>query len=315
MNMRPHNTERGVILLIVLWVVVALSVIAFSFASNVQMGARSIRNARDGAVGYFLAKGAINESIFELLKTTQAGDNPEGVTLFKQLRVAHQPLDMELDSGTAQCWIENEAGKLDLNAGSPLVFRNILVQQFDLDDASADSLVAQWTEWRKQKSDANGNIQGGPLLSVENLLGLSGMKPEFMYGFWRRARDGSVEHHRGLLELATVYSGFNGINLNYAPIEVLQALPGVDSTEAAAIISIRTQHYFESIDDCQQRVPIQFGDEARNLVTVQDSQAFTFVASGRASGTDYDRTVRAVVKFGVNTPLGYQIVYWKDEEI
>jgi type II secretory pathway component PulK len=141
------------------------------------------------------------------------------------------------------------------------------------------------------------------------------MKPEFIYGFWRRASDGKVEHRRGLLELTTLYSGSVGINLNDAPLEILQALPGVSDSEAKAIINARTQHFFESVDDCQQRVPIQFNDEAKNLVSVQESTAFALVGSGRATGADYERTVRAIVKFGTNDPPGYRIVYWKDEEI
>ncbi len=315
MKSRPYNPESGVILLIVLWVVVALSVLAFGFASNVQLGTRSIRNTKDGAVGYFLARGAINESIFEVMKMTQAGTPQEVGTAFKQLRTAQQPLAFTLDTGSAQCWVENESGKLDLNAGSPLLFRNILIRQFDLDTNVANALTAQWEEWRKQKTDSSGSILGGPLNSVEELSGLKGMKPEFIYGFWRRAADGTVEHRRGFLELASLYSGFAGINLNYAPIELLEALPGVNVPEANAIVQARTRHYFESIDDCQQRVPIQFNDEARYLVTVQESTAFSVVATGRAAGSDYNRTIRAIVKFGVNDPLGYRIVYWKDEEI
>jgi type II secretory pathway component PulK len=314
MKSRPDNPERGVILLIVLWVVVALSVIAFGFASNVQLGTRSIRNSKDGAVGYYLARGAINQSIFELMKTTRAGTAPDVGLAFKQLRTAQQPLAFTLDTGSAQCWIENESGRLDLNAGSPLLFRNLLIRQFDLDEPVANALTAQWEGWRQQKPDSSGNIHGGPLNSVEELSGLEGMKPEFIYGFWRRAHDGTVEHRRGLLELTTLYSGFAGINLNYAPMELLQALPGVTISEANGIVQARTRHYFESIDDCQQRVPLQFNEESGNLVTVQESTASSLVATGRAAGSDYERTIRAIVKFGVNEPLGYRIVYWKDEE-
>ncbi|MBZ5535375.1 MAG: general secretion pathway protein GspK [Acidobacteriia bacterium] len=315
MKRHLRNSESGVILLIVLWVVVALGVLAFGFATNIQLGMRSIRNTKDGVSGYFLAKGAISESIFEMMKISQP-DTPQEVGLaFKQQRTAYQPLSITLETGSAQCWIENESGKLDLNAGSPALFRNLLIRQFDVDDSLANDLVNQWEEWRRPKLDSNGNTQGGPLNSVEELSGLKGMKPEFIYGFWRRAPDGTVEHRRGLLNLATLYSGSAGINLNDAPLEILQALPGVTASEAKAIASARTAHFFESIDDCQQRVPIQFNDESRNLVSIQESTAFAFIASGRAAGSDYERTIRAIVKFGTNDPLGYRIVYWKDEEI
>lgn len=315
MNRHLKKSERGVILLIVLWVVVALSVLAFGFATNVQLGMRSIRNTKDGVSGYFLAKGAMNELIFEMMKISQPDTPREAGLAFTQERASSQPLSITLETGSAQCWIENESGKWDLNAGSAAIFRNLMMRQFGVDDTLANDLVTQWEEWRKPKPDPSGNFQGGPFNSVEELSGLRGMKPEFIYGFWRRASDGTVEHRRGLLSLATLYSGSPGINLNDAPLEVLQALPGVNAAEANAIVNARAQRFFESVEDCQQRVPIQFNDEARNLVTLQESTAFALVATGRAAGSDYERTIRAIVKFGTNDPLGYRIVYWKDEEI
>jgi type II secretory pathway component PulK len=314
--MTDKKNEHGAILLIVLWVLVVLSVLAFGFASNVQMGARAVRNAKDGTIGYFLTKAAINETIFELESIFAPGIDPQVLASFKQRQVSRQPVKFDLKTGTAECWIENEAGKLDLNSGSPVMLRNLLVHQFDLSDSDADNLVNQWTNWVKATPDSTtGVVRGGPLLAVESMMQFSGMKPEYVYGFWKPKREGGVEHRRGLMELTTVYTNFSQINLNDAPEEVLQAIPGVDASEVQAIINARTQHFFESIDDCQRRVPMQFNDAARNLVTVEEAPTYTLVARGRAAGSDYDRTVRAIVRLGVNQPLRYQILYWKDEEI
>jgi hypothetical protein len=98
-------------------------------------------------------------------------------------------------------------------------------------------------------------------------------------------------------------------------MEILQALPGVDASEAKAMFDARSLHYFESIDDCQQRTPIQFNDLAKNLVTVGESSTFTLVGRGQAKGSSAPRTVRAIVRSQTNDPLGYRILYWKDEEI
>jgi type II secretory pathway component PulK len=127
-------------------------------------------------------------------------------------------------------------------------------------------------------------------------------------------REGAVVLHRGLLSLATVFSDSAHINLNYASIDLLRALPGLVDAEAQAIVDARTQHYFESVDDCQQRTAIQFNDAARELVAVDDLPTFTLLAQGRAQDAGIERTVRAIVKFGSETPLGYRILYWKDEE-
>jgi type II secretory pathway component PulK len=316
-NHRPHahGPEKGVILLIVLWVLVALSVLAFGFASNVQMGARAVRNAKEGAVGYFLAKAAVNEAIYEAAKMAQPGTDAQAGISFKQQRVAHQPIALNLDTGLGQCWMENESGKFDLVVGSPLVFRNLLIRQFDAPEPVADVLLSGWNEWRKQFGGATGAIQGGTPTAVEDVLAIAGMKPEFVYGAWKRTTEGTVEFRRGLLELATVASNSARINLNYAPVEILRALPGVDARQADGIVNTRTQHFFQSVNDCQERVPIQFADETQNLVTTDESLAFTVVAKGRAHDAAYERTIRALVTFKTTDTMGYRILYWKDEEI
>lgn len=314
-KLKSLHTERGAILLIVLWVVIALGVLAFGFASNVQMGARSIRNSKDGTVGYFLAKAAVNESIFEMLKFSQPGVDPDAATLFKQLRIAQQPLTFTLDTGQGQCWIENEMGKIDLNSGSPLLLQNLLVRQYGLDNQAAENLVANWTEWRKTPSDNDTTLHGGPLNAVEDLAVLNGMKPGILYGYWGLNSDNGVEQRRGLVDLATVYSNGPFINLNYAPLEILRALPGMDAAQAEGIVRTRNQQFFKSVDDCQERVPLQFSDAARGLVTVEESSVYTLVAMGRPTDSPTQRTVRAIVQLKSQGRLGYRILYWKDEEI
>jgi general secretion pathway protein K len=318
MRRGKHNSltsERGAILLVVLWVVIALGVLAFEFASNVQLGARSIRNSKEGTAGYFLAKAAVNESIFEMLKFGQPGVDPDAVALFKQLRIARVPLTFTLDTGQAQCRVENEMGKLDLNMGSPILFQNLLVRQYGLTDQAAKDLIARWNEWRNPTSDSDPALHGGPLNSIEDLAALNGMKAEIIYGSWGLTSENKVEHRRGLIELATVFTGSQQINLNYAPVELLRALPGIDASEADAIVRTRNQLFFKSVDDCQQRVPLQFIDVARGMVTVEESPVFTLVATGRPTNSSADRTVRVIMQFNSQDPLGYRILYWKDEEI
>jgi type II secretory pathway component PulK len=318
MRRGKHNSatsERGAILLVVLWVVIALGVLAFEFASNVKLGARSVRNSKEGTAGYFLAKAAVNESIFEMLKFGQPGVDPDAVALFNQLRISRVPLTFTLDTGQAQCWVENEMGKLDLNMGSPILFQNLLVQQYGLTDREAMDLIARWNEWRKPTSDSDPELHGGPLNSIEDLAALKGMKAEIIYGSWGLTSENMVKQRRGLIELATVFTGSQQINLNYAPVEILRALPGVDASEAEALVRTRNQHFFKSVSDCQDRVPLQFNDIARGMVTVEESPVLTLVATGRATGSSVDRTVRVIMQFNSQDPLGYRILYWKDEEI
>ncbi|MDD5544816.1 MAG: type II secretion system protein GspK [Acidobacteriia bacterium] len=314
MKKTRSQSDRGVILLIVLWVTIMLSVIAFGFASDIQLGARSVENTNQSAAGYFLAKAAVSEAVYEMMKMNQGGVDVAVSRAFKQQRIALQPITIQLETGTGDCWIENEAGKLDVNSGSPWVLQNLLVKQFGVEESKAESIAAAWTDRRKATPDSEGLLHGGPLTSVEEMLDVSGMKSSFVYGEWALDREGQAVLHRGLLSLATVYSASPRLNLNYASIDLLKSLPGVTDDQAHLIETTRAQRYFDSVDDCQQRTAVQFSDQARDLVSVEDLPVFTLLARGHAKDAGFDRTVRAIVQFGP-TPMGYRILYWKDEEL
>ncbi len=310
-----YGSERGVILLIVLWVMIALGVLAFGFSSDVQMGARSIRNLKESATGYFLAKAAINEAVYEMYRYSQPGLDQTQVAWFRQQRVSRQPVVVALDTGKGQCWIQNEEGKFDLNAGSSLVLVRLLKNQFGLDDPTAESMVIQWTNWRKAASTSASALPGGLFSSVESMTVLPGVQPGWIYGEWRRSEKNTAEFHQGMLDLATVYTGLPQINLNYASKELLEALPGVTESLAESIVRTREQSLFTSVDDCQQRIAYEFNTDAKNVVTTAEVPIYTLVAKGQATDVSMERTVRAVVQVGTRDPLGYRFLYWKDEEL
>jgi len=60
---REHRENRGSALIAVLWLVAALSAIAFTVASSVRSEVGRVSNATDGLKAYYLATGAIERAL------------------------------------------------------------------------------------------------------------------------------------------------------------------------------------------------------------------------------------------------------------
>ena len=140
-------------------------------------------------------------------------------------------------------------------------------------------------------------INRAPLDISEMLIMSQDITSEILYGGNGR---------KGLADYCTVYSD-GRININYAPLEVLELLPGLDSGLAARIVSDRTEKIFESLKDIQllpgasPRTSIQL----TNLVTFKSRffelkiQNFTQDDSqgGVSFNIIFDRNARKIIRW------------------
>src|SRR6266849_4318287 len=77
-----RDKQQGVILILMLWVLVALSIIVFSMASEVRTETIATRNAKLMTQAYYNARAGIHETIVKLLKRNQTrfgGPIPTGI--------------------------------------------------------------------------------------------------------------------------------------------------------------------------------------------------------------------------------------------
>ena len=66
MTSAPRNDEQGVILIALLWILVALSVIALSFSRESRVDVSVARNTRDLTMAYYVARAGIQTAVFRL---------------------------------------------------------------------------------------------------------------------------------------------------------------------------------------------------------------------------------------------------------
>lgn len=184
--------QRGVALVLVLWVISLLAVIAGNFAYSMRGEAQIAHNLVRIAQTQALADAGVHRALFELMKP------PADLQRWQGDGVGHE---FQLDGTTVYVVIADESGKIDLNA-APIELLKGLLKSVGLGEEAAANLAAQLKP-----------PVGTPFDTVEDLQKVVGVSPE-LYG--------------RLAPALTVYSGQAGVNTVVATREVLLAIPGVN---------------------------------------------------------------------------------------
>ena len=222
--MRGHRLlqgpQRGVALIMVLWLTVLLTVIGGAFAFSMRSEALASRNAVSLAQSRAAADGAIERATFELLRprTTESW-KADGVPRRWQ------------DGGVVlEASVRDESSKIDINMAAEPLLKSLFVNLAGLSDADASALVEAIADWRDpddlrrpngaeapdyRAADSNYTPANRPFETVGELSRVLGMTPAIY------ARVSGV---------LTVHSRQSGVNALTAERDALLALPGT-STE------------------------------------------------------------------------------------
>lgn len=232
--------QRGVALVLVLWVVTLLSVIAGNFAFSMRGEAQIARNLLSTAQAQAQADAGVQRAWYELMKP------PTELSRWVGDGTAHE---LGLTDGVLRVSVQDESGKIDLNTASEALliglFRSVGVGA-DAAVALADS-VQDWRDADKLRrlhgAEEAEYIAAGktyvpsnaPFETVDELQRVLGMTSELF---------------RRLEPALTVYSRQPGINTALAPREALLAIPGVNPEAVQQFLALR-----QSMVASQQVVP------------------------------------------------------------
>jgi general secretion pathway protein K len=209
--------QRGIALVLVLWLTALLTVIAGGFAYAMRNEAQAARNTMSEAQARAVADGAVARTVFELMRPRTipgvwAADGVFHVWDEDGLRVAAAAVD--------------ESGKIDINTVTDALLLSFLQTAGQLDPDTAGRLVDAIGDWkdaddlRRPNGAESAEYQAAGLSykpanaafeTVADLQRVLGMTPAL---FARLAGN------------LTVYSGAPGINPQFASRAVLMALPG-----------------------------------------------------------------------------------------
>ncbi len=213
----PPFRQRGIALVLVIWVAVLLLVVASSFILERRSETLVVRNSASMARAEAIADAGVNRAVFEIYRIGPSAEQwkPDGTAY-----------DWSFDGAAVKVEIRDESAKIDINTAPDLLLRGLFVSAGVADD-EAVKLVDAILDWRDADSlkRPNGAEEpeyraaglsyrpaNAPFQAIEELQLVLGMRPEI---------------YRRIAPSITVFSRQAGINSPFARREVLLAIPGV----------------------------------------------------------------------------------------
>lgn len=215
--------QNGIVLVVILWATVLLSVImgglVLAMRTEIRLALTQSAQVKAGA----LAEAGINHVILRLLQADRR-QTPRLTLRTKQYRFG---------AGQVRTYVEDEAGKIDLNQAGPELLDDLLLS-VGLRDEQRESLVEAILDFRdpdnlnrlkglEEEVYRESGLDYGPknarFDTVEELLQIPGM---------------STKLFKKLRRAITVHSGLKEVNLTLASMSVLKAVPNQDPEELRA---------------------------------------------------------------------------------
>ena len=288
--------QRGIALVLVLWVALLMSVIAGSFALSARTESLQSRILFNETQARFYAEAGLNRAVYELR-------NPDPETRWIADGRVHK---IQMDDTTIEIKIIDESGKIDLNqANEELLVGLFASQGVDYDEAIGMSdKILDWIDADEETrlagaEDADYFAEGyphgakdAPFDTVPELIQVMGI---------------DYEMYRKIEPALTVYSGRKNINLAFAPKEVLLAIDGITPEMAETFIADR-----QAIEDLNAPLPVLaegFSGQFRGGGTT-----FSIVSKATLPNKQYAEIDATIRMGGTLQGRPYRVVRWRDNE-
>ncbi|GAB4237216.1 MAG: type II secretion system protein GspK [Acidobacteriota bacterium] len=315
-------------MLVVLWVLVAVSLLALSFSASVRLEVDAARNVVEQKRAYYVARAGIEYAVYRLLEAQSAffaaqqaqQGMPDQVPL-----VLTGHLSLPFGGGRAEVEVVDETGKVNPNVAPPNLLFNLLVM-VGVAPERADVITQSVLDWidpddlvHELGAESDYYLSLDPPYAAKNsfidvpeeLLLIQGVTPEIYYGRKTTGDDGEPVRLYGLQDYITTFSGAGQININAAPLPVLAAIPGISFETAQAIVAARAAGPLRSLGDLGAYAA-GLGGEAMQYVGVFRSNVFSLDSRGMLEGSQVTARIRAVVRVDGLGPRGYTVLYWNE---
>ena len=310
-NKKAATAEKGIALLMTLWVLTIMMVLVLSFSYMTRTETYATLSFKEGMEKKFLAEAGIERGILELFYRNANKNQAILLEGHEVWRIDGRPYKDLMGEGEFSVGITDESGKIDINAmtdgGSDIILRNLL-KNLGVQEEETNTIVDSILDW-KDADDAH-HLSGAEdeyymslpnpykaknanFDTLEELLLVKGITSEILYG---------NKEKKGIINLLTIYSNKIQININAAPKEVLMAIPGITPEIADSIISFREHDEIKNAAEVGILPGIKY-------VTLGDSYTYTIDSSGIKGNAKTGFKIRATVKIeGVNN---YRYLYYK----
>jgi general secretion pathway protein K len=225
-----QRPQRGIALIMVLWLTVLLAVIGSSFAYSMRGEALAARNTMSLAQARAGADGAVERMAYELSRARVSPDAwaPDG-----------QPHTWNEADVALTATAYDESSRIDLNAASDALLKGMLQNVGGQDAETAQRTLDAILDWRDADELKRPNGAEAPDYQAAGSKYLPTNSPFESVGELQRVLGVDAALMGRVAPLLTVYSRQQGINLKTAARDVLLALPGVTPEQVDAFITAR----------------------------------------------------------------------------
>ncbi len=290
----PGRFERGIALLLVLWVVTLLAVIAGSFVYGARNTALTTGNQVSIARARALADAGIYRGLYELAKPVSDG---------ARWQADGRAHEFGLDEGTIRLVMRDETARIDLNTANDDLLKGLLLST-GLDEEQANQVLDAILDWRdadelvrpqgaeRDQYEAKGlpyiptNSQ---FRTVAELQGVIGVTPDL---------------YRKLAGALTVFSRQAGINSTIASRQVLLALPNAIAENVDSHLAEREEMLEAGM------APLAF-PPAAGFETAATAQVYNLRSFAKAAdGTQFVR--EAVIRLTQDPKRPFVTFIWQE---
>ena len=312
-----RGDEQGTVLVLVLLVLALISVLILAWAQEWRVELKLTSNFQAAHTSRRLAEAGVYYAIGKMVAANiaaasfQAPTSAAPGTLWQGDQSPHV---LQLPEGKVEVRVADEGGKINLNRASDAVLR-ALFTVLGVTEPRLSIMVDSILDWRSRGEQAR------PYGAKNNYY--LGLKPPYV------ARNGKFEaveelawvrgfeaypllpHLRDLFTVQEMKGGSsNAINLNAAPLEVLEIM-GFSPEKAQMLIAARQAVPFQSFQEIAQ-----LGENpliGRYLqATFRASPLFTITSTGQAKNQAGSYVIKAIVRLDIKSDNLWEIVSWFD---
>jgi general secretion pathway protein K len=276
--------ERGIALLLVIWMMALLSSVAMIAAGNARADLQIARNLLDAAQASSLADGGVWWMMARLAERDAVApgailDNADGT-----------PTRLSLDGRTIEVAVQDEGGKIDVNTADATLLAN-LCRVVGL-GAGAEAIAEDIVQYRERRSRDRSKAAPQPaFIVIEELRLVPGL---------------DLDIYARLLPFVTVYTRDGRVNPRTAPREVIMALPGILPLQAEAYLRDRAR---KELGAETAALPVSLASAAHYL-SVSTPQIVTVTATTHGGGQV--KSVReAVVELAATPDHPLHLIAWR----
>ncbi len=317
--------ENGVVLIAVLWIFVALAVIALSFSKESVVEVAAARNSQSLEKSYFVARAGIAAVLYQLIQKRLF---PAAQQL--ELQETVDPIDAGVVSGkfgggVYKVDVQDESGKININRVPEEQLRKLL-ESLEIESHDVDVIADSIMDWRD--SDLLHRMNGaendyyetlnppyeaknGNIDALEELLLIRGITPEYFYGYPERSPDGSIQYRYGLSRCLTVYSNTTQVNVNFAPLPVLLSINGMTPEAARLIYERRLSRPFKNVQEITRDLQAPLSPATTPSLSTTQTNIYTLTASASEENSKVRRVIRTVINID-GSETRFRTLYWNE---